>query len=269
MNSPQKVVIVTGGSKGIGEGCARAFCAAGWRVVIADIDQATGETTAAALSAAGPGVCHFELCDVRVPAAFQQIIDQTAERYGRIDCLINNAGWAPPPSSIDEYSVDDFKNLLDLNLIAVFAGCKFALPYLRKTKGSIVNISSLVAQMGQEHSSIYCATKGGVSALTKALAVDEAPHGVRVNAVLPGNIVTPLRVTGMARYANPQAVDDWIDSWQPPGRSGTITEVGQACLFLASEGASFITGIELIVSGGAELGYGIKAPAKVGLNLNF
>jgi NAD(P)-dependent dehydrogenase (short-subunit alcohol dehydrogenase family) len=114
---------------------------------------------------------------------------------------------------------------------------------------------------------MYCASKGGIAALTKALAIDEARNGVRVNVVLPGNILTARRIERLAEMENGEAIDNWVDSWQWPGRSGTIEEAGHACLFLASDGASFITGIELIISGGAEIGYGIKVPSKLGLEL--
>ena len=258
-NSP-KVAIVTGGAKGIGEGCARVFCGAGWHVVICDLDNKAGQALAQELSSKGAGQCQFEAADVRKPDDLQRVVDQTIKRYNRLDCLINNAGWHPPPQPIDEFSIEEFKDLLQLNLIAVFAGCKFALPHLRKTRGSIVNISSLVATLGQEFATTYCATKGAVSALTRALAIDEARHGVRVNAVLPGNIMSHMRITGVAASKNPQVLHDWLESVQWVGRSGTIEEAGQTCLFLASEAASFITGVDLILSGGAELGYGPKVP---------
>jgi NAD(P)-dependent dehydrogenase (short-subunit alcohol dehydrogenase family) len=263
-DSPRRVALVTGGAQGIGAGCVRAFVQAGWRVVIADVNQPAGETLAAGLNALGPGECLFAHCDVRDAARLQAVIDEAALRYGRLDCLVNNAGWHPPHRPIDDFSLAEFQDLLQLNLVAVFAGCKFALPHLRRVRGSIVNLSSLVAVIGQEQAVTYCATKGGVSALTKGLAIDEARHGVRVNAILPGNIVTPMRVQSVAQAPDPAALDAWIESTQPFGRSGTVDEVGQACLFLAGESASFITGIELILSGGAELGYGVKAPPPAG-----
>ena len=257
-----KVAIVTGGSKGIGEGCARALCAAGGKVVICDRDIDTGVQLAAKLTAEGPGECQFEPCDVRVPEQIQRVIDMTIERYGRLDCLVNNAGYHPPSHPIDSVSIDDLKDLLQLNLVSVFAACKYALPHLRKSHGNIVNMGSLVGIMGQEFATMYCATKGGISALTKALAIDEARHGVRVNAILPGNIVTPLADFLLAKTKDPQAAYDHLGRLQWMGRWGTIDEVGQACLFLASDAASYITGVELILSGGAELGYGVKAGPK-------
>ena len=262
-----KVSLITGGSKGIGEGCARVFCGAGAPVVICARGREAGEALAAELTAQGPGECHFEACDVSHPEEIKRVVDRTVERFGRLDCLVNNAGMHPPHRSIDEFSIAEFEELLRVNLVSYFAGCKFALPHLRRTKGSIINMGSLVGVMGQQLATTYCATKGGISAFTKALAIDEARYGVRVNAVLPGNIITDSRVQGVARSENPEELDNLVDSWQWPGRSGSIEEAGQACLFLASDNASYISGIELIISGGSELGYGIKAPWKLGLDL--
>ena len=264
----EKVTLITGGSKGIGEGCARVFCAAGARVVICARGREAGEALAQELTAKGPGECHFELCDVSDPEQVRDVVEKTVQRHGRLDCLVNNAGRPQRFVTIDNCSIQDFHDILQINLVSVFAGCKYALPHLRKTRGSIINMGSLVGIFGQEEAPMYCATKGGISALTKALAVDEARHGVRVNAVLPGNIYTARRSDATAELGD-KTVDTWVDSWQWPGRSGSIEEVGHACLFLASDGARFITGIELMVSGGAELAYGIKVPRMFGLDLSL
>ena len=260
MTNFDKVTIVTGGSKGIGEGVARVFVAAGAPVVIAARGKAEGEALAKELTAMGPGTCHYIHCDVSKPEEIKELIEKTVQLHGRLDCLVNNAGWHPDHRTIDDFSIEDFENLLRLNLVSYFAACKYALPYLRKTHGNIINMSSLVGEMGQEWATTYVSTKGGITALTKALAVDEARNGVRVNVVLPGVIITPLAVGFIDSKEDPQKVRDFIDSWQWNGRRGTIEEVGYTCLFLASDGADFITGIELIISGGAELAYGIKYP---------
>jgi NAD(P)-dependent dehydrogenase (short-subunit alcohol dehydrogenase family) len=180
--------------------------------------------------------------------------------HGRLDCLINNAGQHPPHKTIDEFSIADFIALLQLNLVSYFAASKSALPYLRRTRGSIVNMSSLTGHVGQSGATTYSATKGGITAFTKALAIDEAKNGVRVNAISPGNIVTQSRLDHEARAQDRQALHEHIESLQWMGRSGTIEEAGNACLFLASDAASFITGIELLLTGGAELDTGRKAP---------
>ena len=148
--------------------------------------------------------------------------------------------------------------MLEMNLVSVFAACKYALPHLRRTRGSIINLGSIVGAVGQWQAATYCASKGGVHGLTKALAIDEAEHGVRVNAILPGNILTQSRLDFEAGMENGQAFHDFVETWQWTGRSGTIEEAGNLCLFLASEAASFITGAELPLTGGIELGQGPK-----------
>ncbi|HZQ05844.1 MAG TPA: SDR family oxidoreductase [Anaerolineae bacterium] len=260
VQSFDKVTLITGGSKGIGEGCARVFVAAGASVMICARGREAGEALAQELSAKGPGTCHFEPCDVSKPEEIQQVIDKTVALYGRLDCLINNAGWHPPHKTIDEFSIEDFRDLLNLNLVSCFAAAKYALPYIRQVRGSIINMGSIVGEYGQWQATIYCATKGGIQGFTKALAIDEAKHGVRVNAVLPGNIVTQSRIDLEARLENGQAFHDFVEGWQWLGRSGTIEETGQVCLFLASDAASFLTGIELVVTGGQELGQGPRVP---------
>jgi NAD(P)-dependent dehydrogenase (short-subunit alcohol dehydrogenase family) len=262
-----KVTLITGGSKGIGAGCASVFVRAGAPVVICARGREAGERLAAHLTATEPGACHYLPCDVTQPDHIRQAVYWTVDRFGRLDCLINNAGGHPPHRPIDDFSVEDFRELFELNLLNYFVACKFALPHLRRVRGSIINMSSLVGVMGQQLASTYCATKGGINAFTKALAIEEARHGVRVNAVLPGNILSDSRKQGVAAAAEPEELDGLVDSWQWPGRSGTVEECGYACLFLASDWASYITGVELIVSGGSELGYGVKAPWRLGLNL--
>ena len=258
MNYRDKVVIVTGGTKGIGKGCVRAFVDAGSRVVFCARNQQEGDELASELNASDQGEARFVKCDVSKTDEISHLIDQTVEAYGSIDCLINNAGWHPPPKTIDDFTIEEFHDLLELNLVSVFAACKFALPYLRRTKGNIINLSSLVGQMGQLHAVTYVATKGAITAFTKALAVDEAVHGVRVNSVSPGNIYTPLWQEGIDASDDPEQTRADGDAAQPLGRMGTIDEAGRLCLYIAAE-ATFTTGVDHIISGGAELGYGRKS----------
>jgi NAD(P)-dependent dehydrogenase (short-subunit alcohol dehydrogenase family) len=258
MNYENKVVIVTGGSKGIGEGCVRVFVDAGAKVVFCARKQVEGDKLVAELNSLGRGEAFFVKCDVSKTEDIQNLISQTVEKYGQIDCLINNAGWHPPHQPIDNFSVEDFRNLLDLNLVSIFSACKFVLPHLRKTKGNIINMSSLVGIMGQIHAVTYVATKGAITSFTKALAVDEAEFGVRVNSVSPGNIYTPLWQEAIDASENPAQTRADGDAAQLVGRMGTTEEAGKLCLFLASE-ATFTTGVDHIISGGAELGYGCKS----------
>ncbi len=259
MRYKDKVVIITGGSKGIGLGCVKIFVSEGGaRVVFCSRNEAEGRAVEAEMNAMGPGSAHFVRADVSRVEDIQRLIDGTAERFGRIDCLINNAGWHPPHKPIDDFSVEDFRALLDLNLVSYFAACKLALPHLRRVQGNIINMSSLVGSMGQIGATTYVATKGGITAFTKALAVDEAAHGVRVNAVSPGNVYTPLWQEAIDAAPDPARCRADGDAAQLLGRMGTIEEAGRLCLFIAAE-ATFTTGVDHILSGGAELGYGRKA----------
>jgi NAD(P)-dependent dehydrogenase (short-subunit alcohol dehydrogenase family) len=254
---PDKVVVVTGGSKGIGEGCVRVFVQAGSKVVFCARDEKSGTALAAELSATGPGSAAFIGCDVSRVEQVERLIDETIDRHGRIDCLINNAGWHPPHKPIDEFTYQELRDLFELNVVSMFAACKRALPHLRKTKGSIINMSSLVGSMGQLHATTYVTTKGAITAFTKALAVDEAAHDVRVNSVSPGNIFTPLWQEAIDAAPDPARCRADGDAAQLLGRMGTIEETGRLCLFLAAE-ATFTTGVDHVQSGGAELAYGRK-----------
>src|SRR5215471_12587923 len=257
MTYKDKVTIVTGGSKGIGEGCVRVFVEAGSKVVFCSRGKEAGKAIEAEVNKKGPGKAEFMPCDVSKTDEIKKMIDATVAKYGRLDCLINNAGWHPPHKVIDDFSIEDFRSLLDLNLVSIFAACKFALPHLRKTKGNIINMSSLVGIMGQPGATTYVATKGGITALTKALAIDEAAHEVRVNSVSPGNVYTPLWQQAIDASPDPVKTRADGDAAQLLGRMGTLEEAGQLCLYLAAE-ATFTTGVDHILSGGAELAYGRK-----------
>jgi len=258
MSYADKVVLVTGGSKGIGEGCVRVFAAAGAKVVFCARGEKAGLALEKAVGEKGPGSALFLPCDVSKVDQVEGVVDETVKRFKRLDCLINNAGWHPPHKPIDDFTPQDFRDLLELNLVSIFAACRRALPHLRKTKGSIINLSSLVGQMGQLHATTYVATKGAITAFTKALAVDEAAHDVCVNCVSPGNVWTPLWAQAVEESPDPKKAKADGDAAQVLGRMGTIEEAGKLCLFLAAD-ATFTTGVDHILSGGAELAYGRKS----------
>jgi NAD(P)-dependent dehydrogenase (short-subunit alcohol dehydrogenase family) len=258
MRYADRTVIITGGTQGIGEGCARVFAAEGASVWIASPDEARGARVAEEITAAGPGRARFVCCDVTRDADRLALVSAAVDANGRLDCLVNNAGWHPPHYPIDGFSLDDFRALLELNVVSVFRLCQLALPHLRRTRGSIVNVASLVATIGQHHATTYVATKGAVLAFTKALAVDEATHGVRVNSISPGNVYTPLWQQAIDAAPDGAAARAAGDAAQVMGRMGTPEEVGRLCLFLAAD-ATFTTGVDHIISGGAEIGYGRKA----------
>ncbi len=249
-----KVAVITGGSKGIGLGCARVFSKHGCTVVLAARGEQDGRAAEKELLDAG-GEALFVQCDVTSELDMRALIDTAVERIGRLDCLVNNAGWHPPAMSIDETSVEDFEQLLRLNLTSTFMGCKFAVPHLRESRGSIINMSSEVALIGQAQAPSYVSTKGGQLGMTRGLALDLAADGVRVNAVCPAGVMTPLMQEWADTEYDPQAALEMVDSWHALGRMATIEEIGEVCAFLASSEASFVTGQTICPDGGAMLGY--------------
>lgn len=254
MKLQDKVAVITGGSKGIGLGCARVFAKYGCRVVIAARGEEAGRKAERELCDAGH-VALFVATDVTRQEDMQRVVDTAVERFGRLDCMLNNAGWHPPAMTIDETSVADYEKILRLNLVSAFMGCKFAVPHLRKTRGSIINMSSEVGLIGQAAAPSYVSSKAGEIGLTKALALDLAPEGIRVNAVCPAGVMTPLMAEWADTQYDPAAALKMVDSWHPLGRMATIEEMGEVCAFLASDEASFITGQAICPDGGAPLGY--------------
>jgi len=255
MRFHQRVVVVTGGAKGIGAGCADVFCAEGGRVAVLDRDVAAGNDTVARLNAAGPGQALFLACDVGQPSQLAAAIDDVVRTWGRMDCLINNAGVHPPATTLDDTSVEMVEDLMRVNFLSSFAAAKFALPHLRITRGTIVNISSMTAVLGQDRSCAYASTKAAQVGLTKALAVELGRDGIRVNAILPSNIDTPLMHEWAATLDDPQSALERVAALQVFGRMGTPQEIGRIALFLATDDSSFITGQAIEAEGGASLDY--------------
>lgn len=246
-----KVAIVTGGSRGIGEGCARALADEGAAVVIADVRESEGAETVGAIKKAG-GAASFVKTDVLDYASIHACVAEALKRHGRLDALVNNAG-THFPHSIDSLTPERWDFMLDLNLKSMFLFCKAALPELRKTKGAIVNMSSVRGLIGQQDAVAYCASKAGILGLTRGLARDEAKNGVRVNAICPSNVETPLMQEWLAKQTDPASVRKECENAQPLGRMADILEIGRCVVFLASTDSSFMTGTHLIADGGALL----------------
>ena len=223
-------------------------------VVMAARRKEKGEAAAAELNAAGKGECTFFQCDVSDPDQVKALIDFAVEKYGRLDTMVNNAGYNPIHMDACDMSIESYQRVLATNLMGEFYGCKFAIPHLRKTKGSIINMSSILSKVGQEQTAGYSSTKGGINSMTQTIAIEEARHGVRVNAICPGHIMTEIVYKEMERVADPEAYLDRCNHYSWLGRGGQPEEVGTAALFLASSWASYITGVTLNVSGGMEFG---------------
>lgn len=240
MRFQDKTVIVTGGASGIGEASVRLFAAEGARVVIADFSE-HGQALADEL---GAGCALFVKTDVTDSAQVQVLMARTVEVFGRIDVLFANAGIAND-GPVDVLGEDAWQRTIDINLTGVFLCDKYAAErMIAQGGGVIVNCGSIHSHVGKGGVTAYAAAKGGVKLLTQTLAIDLAPKGIRVNAVCPGYIDTPL-LAGL-----PPAVKEQLKALHPMGRLGRAEEVARTVLFLASDDASFVTGSSLLVDGG-------------------
>ena len=253
-----KAAFTTGGTMGIGKACVEAFCAAGINTVTVGRSADKGRALEAEINERGKGKCTYLECDVTNFDRLCECIDLAAAEHGRLDILLNCAGYFPLQKPIDMTSVEDYKALLECNLVAYFVAMKHALPYIRTQKGSIVNIGSVLGTTGDEGSVAYCSSKGAIHTMTRAMAIDEARNGVRVNEIKPGHICTEMFELTTSRQADPDGFVKYSDGLQWMERGGTAEECAYAALFLVSDWASYITGIELHVTGGFEIGEGAK-----------
>ena len=253
MRLKDKVAIVTGSSKGIGEGIARVFSHEGAKVVVVCRTEDAGEKMAEELGASEERAI-FIKTDVTSSKSIQNMIDTTIKTFGKLDILVNNAGYHLS-KNVEETSEQEWEFIINTNLRSTFLCSKYAIPHLRKTKGNIINISSMVGLVGQPNAGAYSATKGGQIAMTKGMALDFAKDGIRVNVICPGWIQTPLVEDWFSQQKDPEAAQKYIFGQHPLGRIGTIEECGKAALYLASDDAAFTTGITLNIDGGVTLGY--------------
>lgn len=254
MKLANKVAVITGGSKGIGFGCAKVFAQHGCKVVMASRGEADGQAAERMLVDAGYQAVWVQ-ADVANEADIAAVIDTAVERFGRLDCMVNNAGTHPPATAVDDITVDDFESLMRINLTSTFIGCKLAIPHLRKTQGSIINMASKVGLVGQGKAVSYVTSKAGQVGMTLALALDLAREGVRVNAVCPAGVRTPMMEQWARTLDDPATALKHEDANHALGRMATIEEIGEVCAFLASDEASFVTGQAICPDGGASLGY--------------
>jgi NAD(P)-dependent dehydrogenase (short-subunit alcohol dehydrogenase family) len=244
-----KVALVTGAGSGIGRAATLAFARAGARVVASDVDRAGGEDTVRQVQAT-EGEAHFVQADVADEAAVERLVAETVAHFGRLDLAHNNAGIAAPPAAMHEADRTAFDRVLAVNVVGVWLCLKYeARAMLPSGGGAIVNTASLAGLIGFPHNVAYAASKHAVIGITRTAALEYARSGIRVNAVCPAFVQTPMVEAFVA--ADPRRFSlERLASMQPMGRLGTVEEVAEAVVWLCSASAAFITGIALPLDGG-------------------
>jgi len=249
MRLKDKVAIVTGGAMGIGQGIAQVFAREGAKVVIADINRDEGERTVAQITEAG-GEATFVPVDVADETQVKAMVEAAVNSYKAIHVLVNNAGIGVYKSVLDTSS-EEWDRCLGVNLKGAFLCSKYVIPHMRRAGGgAIVNIASVHAVATVASTAPYAASKGGLVALTKNMAIDYAKDNIRVNAICPGWVYTPLIKGIFESSGDPEGMRRRITERQLLGRLGTPEDIGYAALYLACQESSFVTGTCLFVDGG-------------------
>jgi len=249
MRLNNKVALITGGTSGIGEATALLFAKEGAEVAITGRNQQRGADVVRRIKEVGSAAV-FLHADVSNAGDCRRAIDETIQEFGRLDILFNNAGVFYPHTAM-ECSEKEWDEQIDINLKGTFLMSKFVLPVMiAQRKGVIINNASGWGIVGGDRAVAYCASKGGVVLMTKAMAIDHGAQGIRVNCVCPGDVETPMLPTDAKMRG--MKWDDYIAGCanRPLGRVGTAEEIAKAVLFLASEDSSFMTGAALVVDGG-------------------
>ena len=248
-----RVSLVTGSGSGIGASIAETFARAGARVFVVDRDEVGGETTAARIRAAG-GQAEFIRCDVTSEPSVEEVRQTVESAAGRLDILVNNAGIGHV-GTILQTSGADLDRLHSVNVRGVFNLSKaFIAGMISRKYGVILNIASIGGVVGIRDRLAYCASKFAVVGITKAMALDHAMDGVRVNCICPGRVETPFVASRLKEYPDPKKAYAEMASTQALGRMGRPEEIAAAALYLASDEASFITGSDFIIDGGWSAG---------------
>ena len=250
MRLQDKVTIITGAGGGMGRTAARMFAAEGARVVCVDVTEEMAESAAADVRAAG-GEATSVAADVSREAEAKRMVDHAVATFGRVDALYNNAGIMPAADhSVIDTDVETWDKVMAVNVRGVFLGCKYAIPKMvEQGSGSIINVASFVAILGcSVPQDAYTASKGAVLSLTRSLAVQFAPQGVRTNAISPGPIETPLLMDWLVKDEEAKRIRL---ARNPSGRFGKPEEIVHVALYLASDESSFVTGQVFVVDGGA------------------
>jgi 2-keto-3-deoxy-L-fuconate dehydrogenase len=249
-----KIALVTGAGSGIGAAIAQTFARAGATVLVADRDQAAGETTVGQIKQAG-GQAGFVLLDIAREDDCRRVAAEVLQAHGRLDVLVNNAGIGHV-GTILQTKGQDLDRLYVVNVRGAFNLCKAFLPaMLARKSGNIINLASIGGVVGIKDRLAYCTTKFALVGLTKCLALDHAQDGVRVNCICPGRVETPFVSARLKEYPDPEKAYRDMASTQAIGRMGKPEEIAAAALYLASDEAAFVTGTAHLTDGGWSAGY--------------
>lgn len=246
-----KVILITGGASGIGLACAEAYIREGATVFIMDVNAPALGKVLANLGGNHKGIAG----DVAKSTDVKTAIDEIQKHYGRLDAIHNNAAIAHPSKPVDETEEDEWDALMNINLKSLFWTTKHGIGLLKASKGCILNTSSMAGDIGQSLHAAYTATKGGINALTKSMALDYAAFGIRVNAISPAGVWTPLLKQWASEQPDPGSIEKYLNGIHALGYCPEADVVADAAVFLLSDAARFVTGCIMPVSGGAELGY--------------
>jgi len=253
-----KVVLIVGGSSGIGLAAARGFATEGAKVVLASRTSETGEGAAATVRASG-GEAIFIRTDTAKEVDVREAVTKTVDAYGRLDIAFNNAGYEGPSKPLAEQETEDFEQIVDINLKGVFLAMKYQIRQMLKQGGggAIVNTSSIAGVVGMPQGSIYAAGKHGVIGLSKSAALEYAEHGIRINTISPAATDTPMLeryIAAHPHFGPSREAKTRFGQRYPVKRIGTALEVAQAAIWLASDHASFIVGENIVIDGGITVG---------------
>jgi NAD(P)-dependent dehydrogenase (short-subunit alcohol dehydrogenase family) len=240
-----RVAVVTGAASGIGRGCAELFASEGATVVVADLQEAAGRELAAAIGGS------FELVDVSRAESVESMIANAVERHGRVDILMNNAGIDGEQASTADSSLENWDRVMAINLNGVYYGMKYVLPHMIERKGGVIlNTASTVGLNAMGAIPAYSASKAGVIHLTKAVAIENAFHRIRVNAICPSVVWSPLLEHFISNTPDPEGARRGFESLNPMPGMVTVEAVAKSALFLVSDDSEFITAVALPIDGG-------------------
>ncbi|MDS0478656.1 SDR family NAD(P)-dependent oxidoreductase [Natrinema sp. 1APR25-10V2] len=249
MRLENETVVITGAASGIGQATAERCAEEGARVIVTDVDTEGGQAVAEAIEDDG-GEAEFHELDVTDSDQFHAVVDAIAEEYG-LDVMVNNAGTGHPGGSLEELDDEVRDFVIDINIKGVWNGCHAALPHMKEQgEGSIVNVGSLASILGLPKQAAYSTTKAAVLNMTRTIAAEAGPYGVRANAVCPGFTETQMLEGYLEEQSDPEAAREAMAEDYPLKRLGKPEEIANAILFLASDESSFVSGHGLVVDGG-------------------